>query len=118
MGLDLRLLPVDHDGGNWGFSHTILNCANAGAIHDIVRSLPETDPPDDFTTYLAHMPNGDHGYGKTTETPYGEPLRCLRVHQLLTLRDDPIITASEQNRATWAYLAELPSTMKVALFWH
>lgn len=118
MGLDLRLLPVEHDGGRWGFSHSILSCQNGGWIHDLVKDMRTIDPPNDFMSFTGDLKNGERGYGQTKETPYGEPVECLRVSQLLTIKDSDVIQKNLQNRAVWAYLAELPPQMKIAMYWH
>jgi len=123
MGLDLQLLPVEADRGSWGFSHTVLNWGSGYEVQEWIKDKPLTDPPDNFSTFLAYLPSGDPGYGKTTETPYGEPLRCIRVKYLLQSipagqMDVWLARRETMKCAILAFLQQLDPEMKVALFWH
>ena len=122
MSLDLTLLPVDHD-GKLGHAHSMLDCDAGGGIYDAMARLGIsekrlTDPPDDFFTFRATGADGEPRYGRTTETPYGEPIRCARIRDLLRLTEEPVITESRKNRAVWAWLRAMPPDTKVALYWH
>lgn len=117
MGLDLYLLPIEHDTNEWGYSHTMLCCNRDRDLFQAIIAIEKTDSGDvplDFSSYLGRGKSGEHAYGKTQKTPYGDKLRAVRVGQLLTLFDK----AREYNIAAWAYLERLPHTMRVALYWH
>lgn len=137
MGLDLRLLPIEHDGGSFSFSHSILNCHDTerglyNALMKMEKGAEGERVPSDFSTFVSRDDEvwvrcpacGDQKakyeethYGNTQETPCGEPVRCVRVSDLLRLKD--IATdRCRQNRAVWAYLSEMDPNMRVALFWH
>lgn len=119
MGLDLRLLPLDHDSADWGFSHTVLDVGNASHIYDALKGVPRTAVPADFATFVSRLENGEAGYGQTQETPYGEPLQCVTVKALLKIQRSAVTKdSSAKRRAIWAYLRELDSDQRVALYWH
>jgi hypothetical protein len=119
MSVDLTLLPFDGDSGeSLSFSHTVLNVEGSYDLWDEIEKLPALQVPDGFNTHMAFGEDGEHCYGKTTETPYGKPLLYTTVNQLLKLRDQAYSVGGTKNRAIWAYLSELPSKTKVALYWH
>lgn len=116
MGIDLDLLPVDADFPNCSFSHSVLQCERRHNLWPAIQALPGQPVPDNFTSYLGGK--GEACYGKTVEDSYGDPVRWVRVRDLLTLRCREEVRDNSKNRAVWAYLAELPPEGKVALFWH
>ena len=121
MGLDLRLLPFDADIEELSFSHTILDCLRRGELFDEILKIEEEHGlavPDRFASFVGHGKDGEPCYGVTVTTPYGEPLLYTTAASLLTLKDREGVTDNYQNRAIWAYLAELPPATKVALYWH
>jgi hypothetical protein len=117
MGLDLRLLPVDFHAGTWGFSHTVLDCERDYELFDALRGVDVIPVPAKFSTFSGRSAEGDPCYGDTQETPYGEPLRCAIVYDLL-VRWPNTETQGVRNRAIRVYLAALPKTTQIALYWH
>lgn len=115
MGVDLRLLPFDADGGV-NFSHTMMEIGRDYDLHDKIRKLRSMPVPEDFTSFCARGADGETTYGKTLETPYGEPLEFVLAGELSAINLPP--DAGHVPRAIWAYLKELPSRTKVALYWH
>ena len=118
MGLDLTLLPLDHDTLKWGYSHTVIPAGWARELHDPIHAMPRTPVPEDFTTYMGTTEDGERGYGQTKETPYGSPLDCVTVAQLLTLAKRKAVRDSPRNRAAWAFLSALDPSTRIALWWH
>ena len=117
MGLDLTLLPIEHDTNEWGFAHSMIRCNRDGELFNAVMECEKADSgpvPDDFHTYLARGKDGDSKYGKTKTTPYGEKIRVVKVSELMPLK----YLAKDYNAAAWAYLEQLPPNMRVALYWH
>lgn len=116
MGLDLSLLPFDADHGDFAYSHTILNCDRDYKLFDAIQKVPQMKVPEGFTTYLSRDEKYEEvHYGKTIETPYGEPLMFAEVESLL--KHKKLVHQASVNRAVWAYLENLPPRTKVALYW-
>lgn len=115
MGFDLRMLPFDYDQGSFGFSYAILSLERRrelwGPIGEIENQYG-VDVPEHFSSY------GEHGYGRTTTTPYGNKLKCVPVEKLVPLSTHEAVTDNLTNLAIWAYLSHLPNGTKVALYWH
>jgi hypothetical protein len=119
MGLDLTLIPLEP--GDFAFSHTLLPMPRAGFLFKEIMALEKVrgfPVPRPFHTYIARNKNGDTTYGDTQVTPYGEPLCCLRIEDLLGLpawteafRGDRCVTA------TFSYLIVLDPNRPVALYW-
>lgn len=117
MSLDLRLLPFDHDGGTFAFSHTILRMGNARDMYDALKdaNVPQMEVPKDFNSFTGRRDGiDDLCYGPTTKTPYGEPLMFTTVKHLIELPAD----VWQWDKPTFAYLKELKPETKVALYWH
>lgn len=115
MSLNLTLLPFDCE--NPPFSHTVLPTYGGHDLHDAVKGLNQLPVPLEFTSYLSRQATdlvnttATH-YGRTTQTPYGEPVKYTIVAELLTLDGEL------RQGAAWAYIAALKPDTKVALFWH
>lgn len=120
MGLELRLLPFDADQGDFAFSHTVLSCERHYGLFDPIQEIEKQrgrKVVDGFTSFVSRDDKYEEThYGKTIETPYGDPLMEVEVEHLLALSE--IAQKSRRNEAVWAYLAKLPARTKVALFWH
>jgi hypothetical protein len=117
MGVDLRLLPFDADQGDFAYSHTILELGQNYDLHKQIKELNSMPVPLGFTSFSGRV-NGFSGtaYGKTTVTPYGEPMKFVLADDLCGIKlseDAPYI-----EQAIWAYLKCLPPHTKVALYWH
>lgn len=116
MSLDLSLLPFEHDGGDFGFSHSVLRLDGDRDLFDDILKIPQHPVPRKFNTYLCRDDEyEDTHYGNTQETPYGEPLGWIYAKELLALR--PGSFSGRLTRAAWAYLRELDPLTKVALYW-
>lgn len=121
MALDLRLLPFDSPpdfSDSMAWSHTILSCDRTAVLRPL-RKLRGQPVPEIFNTFVGQLQkSGEHRYGNTQVDPYGDPIRCVKVSQLLNLTRNRGVTWSQHNRAIWAYLAHLDLSTKVALYWH
>lgn len=115
MGRDLTLIPVEALSPNLG--HSQLRCFRRRALFEQIDRLPQEPVLEQFYCYLAPIGPEQTGYGIVTHDPYGDPLRMVYAGQLLSLRDHPDVTGHPSNRATWAYLAELPADRQIVLFW-
>lgn len=120
MGIDLVLLPFDSDGDNpvVSYSHTVLTCTLSHELAEELKKIPAPQVPKNFRSYLGTDEEYDGPrYGATQETPYGEPLKYVRVGQLNPFRFHEIVRADPNKKAIWAFLNELPGNTKVALYW-
>jgi hypothetical protein len=118
MGLDLTLLPIDIDCKNFFASHVVLSCERRGDLFEKIKKLPSKKAPKLYS-FLAKGKDGEHCYGVMSgEDPYGDPLWCVEALHLKRLWDHVEVEDNWRNRAAWAYLRQLPSNMKVVLFWH
>lgn len=127
MGLDLTLLPYDGRNEDWAASFTVLQCERRSglfaAIGD-VETARATPVPKSFNSYLSRDDDNsahytDSHYGNTQETPYGDPVHTLTAGELSrAFHDHEDVQDNALNRATWAYLANLPPDTRVALYWH
>jgi hypothetical protein len=119
MARDLRLLPFDSPPGyGLAWSHTILSCDRTAVLGQI-RKIRGKPVPLCFESFVGQIQkSGEHRYGLTLVDPYGDPMRCVKVSQLLNLARSRGVTGSQVNRAVWAYLAHLDLATMVALYWH
>jgi len=119
MGIDLRLLPMDHESEIICFSHTILSCGRDYKLFDVITKAQKEhgkDVHDDFTSFLATGSDGESTYGKIKTNPYGEKVQTLTAFQLCTAFGE---TESEgKNKAIEMYLRNLPTGNNVVLYWH
>jgi len=119
MGVDLDLLPVEGGDSHWGFSNTVLRCTRSELFREIhtVQERKGITVPESFSSYASRDDKYEEPhYGETQEDCYGDQIESLDVRELLKFKEQA--QACPQNRAVWAYLAELPPRTKVALFWH
>lgn len=117
MGVDLTLLPFDHDGGDWGFSHTVLQLVPVRAVIDKIRELDSMRVPERFMSYASRDSEyPDSHYGDTQQDAYGDPVRYVYAMDLVKLADG--LPEEYVDTPEWAYLRKLPPRTKVALFWH
>ena len=117
MGLDLSLIPIEHDDGRFGFGHSLLRVDAGRLWYDTLKDVNDEPVPSDFATFRGRGEDGEPRYGNTQETPYGEPLRCMRVSEIIA-RMDPRPSQSPRDNAALVYLAMLPPDSRVALYWH
>lgn len=123
MGLDLTLIPIDHDSReydtepstSWGFGHSLLQMDRDYELFKKFQRLESGDVPADFATFTSRDEACEEPhYGQTQETPYGKPLRCVLAGQLVSVKTEEL---SDRNTAVMAYLKALPVNTKVALYW-
>jgi hypothetical protein len=119
MSLDLKMIPLECDRDDWGFGHSLLSCGAGSVWHERLKNIPRTPVPKDFGTYVSRMKtdSGDGPqYGNTQQTPYGEPLECVTVGQIVDSSGSRDF--GTKDLAVLAYLRILPRDMRVALYWH
>jgi len=119
MGVDLMLLPmtVDYDGMT-AVAYTTLELERRHELWPLVRTLSMEPVPAFFETLLSpEGPEESWAAGNTQTDSYGSPLRCVLAEDLYSLADHPAVQGNHTNRAVWAYLAQLPAGMRVALYW-
>lgn len=123
MGLDLTLLPVEHDTFEWGFSHSMLRMDRDSSLFSQMLAWEKEygeSPPRRFHTYICRDDACEEPhYGDTSETPYGEPLRCVNVGSLVRILESADLDGglSPRNRAALRYLECLRPESRVALYW-
>ncbi len=114
MGLHLTLLPF------WGkdFSDTLLRCVDRRELFEEIKKLTAERVPTYFESHLSSEKDIETThYGNTQSDQYGDILTCLTVAELLKLAAHEAVLDNSVNRAIWAYIKELPSDTKVALYW-
>lgn len=120
MSVYLTLLPFP---ANAEHSHTLL-----GPIEPTpqLRNLLEgiqghlgRDVPLRFNTYLCRD-DDDHPthYGDTQEDAYSDRLKQVSVSELMPLLNSAGVEESWLAPPCWAYMAALPESWRVALYWH
>jgi len=120
MGLALRLLPVDHFHGDFGYSHTILELKGlswdlGSTIRERARLLPDGH---DIASYLGKLiPDGEckgeRSYGKLVTDVYGDLYRWLTARELR-----PFLTEHWPTHPVTAYVNALPDDRLIVLDWH
>jgi hypothetical protein len=123
MGLDLSLLPVEHEhivdkesGKRWGFSHSLLAMDRDYNLFDAWQTVETEAAPESFSTFVSvdnDYPEPHYGY--TDKDPYGAPLRTAKAGVLTNVG---VPNSSQRNQAVLAYLAALPAGTPVVLYWH
>lgn len=116
MGIDLTLIPIDHESDTLNFGYTILQVERRRVLWDSIRRLPHSPLPVNFRTLSEYQFKPVEG-GEYCDA-YGCALRCVWVHELMKLQDEAEVRDNWQNRAIWAYLGQLPPHFKVVLYWH
>jgi len=109
MGLDLTLIPMGSDSPEWGFGHELIELERNRDLFDKIMKLPTSAVPKNFSTFRGRGEDGEHCYGNTQETPYGEPLAAVTMGELKTMRIPG---------PPGAYVAASRDEQRVALYWH
>lgn len=120
MGVDLRLLPLDYEGPDITYSHTVLSFERQSRLWTKIEELPTTPAPR-FTSFVAIIgagPNkGESCYGYAEKDAYGAPLRCVTAdalrHCVMKLQN-----LRPRNHAIGCYLSALPPETRIVLYWH
>lgn len=120
MGVDLVLIPVECE--HPAFGHTLLRLDPDHDLWGAFEGVDDREAPDDFTTYLARIPDGimkgESCYGVVITDPYGKRLRAVRVGNLLDAwpkRRGSVHNG--RNLAVRAYLELLDRKSWVVLYW-
>jgi hypothetical protein len=123
MGVDLSLIPFFPSEGNATYSYCVLELNRRSELWPLVRSIPSQPVPAVFVTLLSPSAEdldefcGSWHEGNTQTDLNGEPLKCVSVGDLLSLREHPAIAEDWSNRAAWAYLEQVSRQCLVALYW-
>lgn len=115
MGVDLKLLPLIEK--DYWAAHDILRLMRRHKLWTKIEALPQQAISGILACHEATTPDGERGYGDIAEDAYGTQLKWTTAADLLTLRDDEAVQDNWQNRAVWAYLAAMPATWKIVLYW-
>jgi hypothetical protein len=120
MGIDLLLLPIHPTDNTRAFAHTTLEVQRRHELLSLIRTLP-SQPVPPFLETLVSMAGPQEleawVQGDTQTDSYGDPLRCVRAEDLWLLANHPAVEDNFVNRATWAYLVQLPEDMLIAIYW-
>ena len=119
MGMDLNILP--QYGENADFAHDIISLDRDYDLFDIIQGVEAENgrdvPRNGIATYLCSDDAfEERHYGKTTVTPYGDIIKGVQAGKLKAAVQH-YVTESWRNKATIAYIMELPDTLEVYLFW-
>jgi len=116
MGVDLTLLPLI--GRDFWAAHDILRLERRSELWSDVEKLPQKPIPQALSCHKAVSPTtGDPCYGDTETTPYGTRITYTTAADLMTLKDNEAVQDNWQNRAIWAYLAQMPGDWPICLYW-
>lgn len=116
MGVDLKLLPLLTP--DFWAAHDILRLERRSELWPAIQALPQLDIPKPLSCYEARTPEGEPCYGPVETDPYGNRMKWVTAGALLTLKDHESIRDDWQNRAVWAYLANIPEDWPIVLYWH
>jgi hypothetical protein len=117
MGVDLALLPLLVP-GTW-ISHNIIQVHRRSELFEKIESkLPQHDIPNPLTCFLARGEGGDPCYGEMETTPYGLRLKWTTAADLLTLNNHEGVQDNWINKGIWSYVAHMPETWPIVLYWH
>jgi hypothetical protein len=118
MSLDLKLLPLLGPHGLW-VSHSMIDLLRREELWPAIQALSNVARiPEPLNCHLARDAEDENIiYGEVTEDAFGDPLTWTTVADLLTVRDHEHVQGNWQNRAAWAYLAEMPLDWKIVLYW-
>ena len=119
MGLDLKLLPIEHIQIEQIMlsivTHTVLNTERSSELYRAIEELKTIVPLDcEISCYVATLSNGESGYGDCKEDPYGDKLTYVPAKDLLEINSELI---QGINKAVWAYLSALPENTNIVLYW-
>lgn len=109
---------IANDSNGRGSAYTILALQRRPSLWPLIRAIPGQPVPARFATLVQHTPDeGIWREGDTQTDTYDQPLRCVFVRDLLPLAAREEVQGNTHNRAAWAYLAQMPEDMRVALYW-
>lgn len=117
MGMEMKLIVIRDSADVW-IGSTILQLPKAYGLFEAINLIKQEPIPDYFNSFLATGEDGEPTYGVMSTTPYGERITYTTVADLLKLRRHEEVLEYPTVRAAWAYLACLPKSTKIALYWH
>lgn len=115
------LLPITVDSMESGLAHTTLEVTRRRELWPLIHSLPSQPVPTRFETLVSNEVHNHWNIwmqGNTQVDAYGGKVLCVLVKDLLLLGNHPCVIDDFLNRAVWAYLGQLPDTMRVAIYWY
>lgn len=116
MGVDLTLMPLLSP--DFWCAHDLLRLERRGELWPAIDGLPQKEIPKPIGCYVATSKDGETAYGDRDETPYGDKMKWTTAADLLTLKDHEAVQDNWMNRAVWSYLAAMPPTWPIVLYWH
>lgn len=130
MGIDARLLVVDGNCGDWGFSHTVLSLDRDYELWEEIKACePQLRPGFSLHTFAGKRIDsgyyeGERVYGEIERDPYGDPIRFLTANHLGEAfaawgrKSEHPERLSKHNIAAGCFLQMLPEQTLVGLYWH
>lgn len=116
MGVDLTLMPLLSK-DTW-CSHDLIRLNRRRELWDPVAALPQWPIPKALSCHQARDPKtGETCYGDAETTPYGDRMTYTTAGDLFTLGDHEGVQDNWQNKAVWAYLANMPPDWPIVLYW-
>lgn len=118
MGIDLVLLPLDHDSKDLAFSHTIIRLNRDSDLFERIKRLCPTALPSDHgvSAYVAVVPDGSYKgescYGTLVSDSYGDPYTWVTAGQLCG-----VFGKNAKPAWTVAYVMALPASTRIILHW-
>jgi len=122
MSIELKLLPVSQCSG-FSFSQEVIILEQDRELFEIIEELQDRlgkDVNDEFNTYLCVDDEfEERHYGNTQEDSFGDPLKTLKIGQLISSRklNEKLKESSRKNLAVWRYLELLDHDTRIALYW-
>jgi hypothetical protein len=118
MGLDLNLLPAYDNKAE--FSHDIIGFHREYNLFDLITKKENQFgiiATENLNTFLARDEEGEYKYGKTKQSPYGEPIKYLTANHLKDAIGN-YNSDSWKNKAIIAFINQLPDNLPVFIYWH
>lgn len=113
MSLHLTLLPIGGTNQLITSRDNFLNCERDNYLFEQIDQIIASPVPADFKGFYS-TEDCDYVYDSITKDGFDTELTFVLVKELLELKPDP---NSQTNKATWAYLSQLPPEGKIALYW-
>jgi len=122
MGVDLDIIPVDHESSNCTFGHTTISLERDRPLWEHIRLvLDQMEFGQPFSCSMATIESGSNAgercYGDVSEDCYGNSLKYCFAGSLAKLIRSYGDTY-QGNIAAAAYLENLPEKQKIILYWH
>lgn len=122
MGVECKLLIADiMPDRSFGHARSMLELGKCGELEDQIDASGKAFalPDCNFASFVATIPNGDwegeSGYGRIQETPYGSPLKFITAADLRYIMERHANLASSPSLA---YIRLLRGSQLIGLYWH